>query len=209
MISSPLDTQRQSGETPPGVDVCQDDDEAASTEVADPLLEDRLTTQNNCVSSRPVYVGGAACTTFATRLGFHIRGNNQPTLPCATPILKHPGLQRSMKCEVTLPSRAYTQILIQVVLRFVGKDYHFLRRRSYFEQVDQIYQNPGGAGQMALCKLFVVLALGELYLKKTCSVEGGERVIPGTKFFVQAVSLLQDQFEEPDISYIETLLLLV
>lgn len=192
----------------PDPDGCEEDEEAAAN-VADPLLEDRLTSQNDYFSSRLVYVGGAACTAFITRLGVHIRGNNQPNVPCITPILKHPGFQRSMQYEVSLPSRAYTQVLVQVVLRFIGQDYHLLRRRSYFEEVDRIYQNPNEADQLSLCKLFVVLALGELYLKKTCSVEGGERVVPGTKFFLQAISLFQDQFEEPDISYIETLLLLV
>lgn len=206
-MSSPFNPHEQGIAGSPDPDGCEEDEEAAA-DVADPLLEDRLTSQD-CLSSRLVYVGGAACTAFVTRLGFHIRGNNQPNVPCVAPILKHPGFQRSMQYEVSLPSRAYTQVLVQVVLRFIGQDYHLLRRKSYFEEVDRIYQNPNEADQLSLCKLFVVLALGELYLKKTCSIEGGERVIPGTKFFIQAVSLFQDQFEEPDISYIETLLLLV
>lgn len=210
MLDSPLGSRGQAATTAsPDTEDGPEDDEEAAADVADPLLEDRLTTQNDCTSSRLVYVGGAACTAFVTRLGFHIRGNNHPNVPCVTPMLKHPGFQRSIQYEVNLPSRAYTQVLVQVVLRFIGQDYHLLRRRSFFEQIDRIYQNPDEADNMSLCKLFVVLALGELYLKKTCSIENGERVVPGTKFYIQAVSLFQDQFEEPDVSYIETLLLLV
>ena len=208
MMNSPISQDESTSTDDADPYNCHEEDED-TTDLADALLENRLTTQNNCISSRAVYVGGASCTTFATRLGYRIRGNTHSDLPCITPILKHPDLQRSIQCEVNLPTRAYTQVLVQVVLRFIGQDYHLLRRRSYFEEVDRIYQNPDGANQMSLCKLFVVLALGELYLKKTCSVENGERAIPGTHFFLQAVSLFQEQFEEPDISYIETLLLLV
>lgn len=206
-MNSPISQDGNTGTDDADSYNCYEEDED-TVDLADPLLENCLTTQNS-ILSRAVYVGGAACTTFATRLGYRIRGNTHSDLPCITPILKHPDLQRSIQCEVNLPSRAYTQVLVQVVLRFIGQEYHLLRKRSYFEQVDQIYQNPDGANQMSLCKLFVVLALGELYLKKTCSVENGERAIPGTHFFLQAVSLFQEQFEEPDISYIETLLLLV
>ena len=207
MMSSPISDEENTSEGPDG-DTFHEEDEGTAV-LADALLENRLTTQNNCISSRPVYVGGAACTAFATRLGYHIRGNTQSDLPCIAPVLKHAGLQRSIQCEVNLPTRAYTQVLVQVVLRYIGQEYHLLRRRSYYEEVDRIYQNPHGAKQISLCKLFVVLALGELYLKKSCSIENGERAIPGTQFFLQAVSLFQEHYEEPDISYIETLLLLV
>ncbi len=59
-----------------------------------------------------------------------------------------------------------------------------------------------------LCRLFVVFALGELYSERATRTKGG-RGVPGTAFFLQAMSILQDLHEEPTIPYIETLLLIV
>ncbi|CAJ2506730.1 Uu.00g079160.m01.CDS01 [Anthostomella pinea] len=184
------------------------EEDEATADVANPLLEDRVLTENDGMSSRPVYVGGAACTAFANRLGSNARNGELGKSAYVVPMVKHPNLLRSIDAPYTLPSRAYAQVLIQVVIRFVGQDYHLLRKKSFFDKVDDIYQDPEQADQVSLCRVFVVLALGELYLKRTGSTEGGERKVPGTKFFMQAVSLFQEHYEEPDVDYIETILLL-
>ncbi|KAI1338218.1 fungal-specific transcription factor domain-containing protein [Xylariaceae sp. FL0016] len=206
-LASPAGTE-QPGNTLTGDDTGEEDE--ATADVANPLLEDRVLTENDGTSSRPVYVGGAACTAFATRLGFNARGNERVRSPSpyVIPMAKHKSLLRSISAPYTLPNRAYCQVLVQVVLRFVGQDYHLLRKKSFFTKIDEIYDDPDRADRMTLCRLFVVLALGELYLKRTGSTEGGERKVPGTNFFLRAVSLFQEQYEEPDVGYIETLLLL-
>ncbi|ETS84123.1 hypothetical protein PFICI_02148 [Pestalotiopsis fici W106-1] len=183
------------------------DEDRATANVAKPLLEDRISIRDNGISSRPVYVGGAACTAFAARLGGHLRGN-QVVSPAVIPVFKHTDLQRTHHSRHNLPSRAYARFLVQTVINFIGKDYHLLRKRSYFAKVDQIYDDVQGANSISLCRLFVVLALGELYLKRSEIVEDGSRTVPGTTFFLQAVTYFEEHYEEPDVEYIETLLLL-
>jgi hypothetical protein len=56
--------------------------------------------------------------------------------------------------------------------------------------------------------MFVVFALGDLYSERTSRTKNG-RGVPGTAFFLRAMTLLQDLHEEPTIPYIETLLLIV
>ncbi|KAI1489121.1 fungal-specific transcription factor domain-containing protein [Biscogniauxia mediterranea] len=184
------------------------DEDEATADVANPLLENRVLCEKDGTSSRPVYIGGAACTAFATRLSSNAPDSELRKTPQMIPMVKHPSLLRSIDARYMLPSRAYTQVLVQVVLRFVGHDYHLLRKKSFLEKVNQAYLDPTKANPMVLCQLFVVLALGELYLKRTGSNDQGERKVPGTHFFLQAVSLFQEKYEEPDVEYIETLLLL-
>ncbi|KAI0480910.1 fungal-specific transcription factor domain-containing protein [Xylariaceae sp. FL0804] len=202
-LASPTVTEQAAN---PSLDTGEEDE--ASPDVANPLLEDRIVAEQDEALPRPVYVGGAACTAFATRIGYDPRDVKPPRSPYAVPMARHPALSRSANVSFTLPNRAYTQVLVQVVLRFVGHDYHLLRKKSFFHQVDDVYADPESADPMLLCRLFIVLALGELYLKRTGSVERGERKVPGTHFFLQAVSLFREQYEEPDINYVETLLLL-
>jgi proline utilization trans-activator len=185
------------------------DEDRATADVAKPLLEDRILIRNDSISSRPVYVGGAACTAFATRLGAHLRGNHLSCPPSVVPVLKHVDLQRTIHSRLALPSRAYARLLVRTVINFIGRDYHLLRERLFFTEVDQIYDDPQSADSISLCRLFVVLALGELYLKRSGSIEGGGKAVPGTTFFLQAVSYFEEHYEEPDVEYIETLLLLV
>ncbi|KAK9770162.1 putative Zn(2)-C6 fungal-type domain-containing protein, partial [Seiridium cardinale] len=153
-------------------------------------------------------VGGAACTTFATRLGCRLRGDHHTSSRSVIPVLKHADFQRSIQVRHKLPRRAYARLLVQTVVGFVGQDYHLLRKRSYFTKVDQIYDDPARADSISLCRLFAVLALGELYLKGSESGEGGSKAVPGTAFFLQAVMHFEEHYEEPDVEYIETLLLL-
>lgn len=179
---------------------------------ATPLLEQRVMAQDKSVSLGAVYVGGAACTAFSTRLGACVRGSpvmNVAETSYTVPVYKHPTFSRRLDSQYTLPSRAYANTLIQVVMRFIGSDYHLIRRKSYLESIDSIYNVHQQTDSLSLCRFFALLALGELWLKKTGAILDGEKTVPGTSLFLQAVSLFQEQFEEPNIEYIETLLALV
>lgn len=59
-----------------------------------------------------------------------------------------------------------------------------------------------------LCHLFVVFALGQLYSEPAQETETGLEV-PGTAYFLKAMTLFQGLYEEPTIPYIETLLVIV
>jgi proline utilization trans-activator len=58
-----------------------------------------------------------------------------------------------------------------------------------------------------LCRLYVVFALGELYRQGASASKNG--CVPGTAYFMKAMDLFEDLYEEPTIEYIETLLAIV
>lgn len=177
----------------------EEEEEISTAEVVHPVIEQRIC---DPAAPRPVYVGAAAFTAFA-----NILWHDGPTPPRNVKVFKHPTLQRAIKTDYKLPNYTYANLLVQVVLRFIGSDYHLLKKKSFSQRVDRLYgpateQTPD---TMFLCRLFAVFALGELYLKKSTS----QREVPGAKFFLQSVSLFEELYEEPNIEYIETLLLMV
>lgn len=186
-------------------------EDGTDANTATPLLEQRVMAQDKSVSLGAFYVGGAACTAFSTRLGAFVRGSAVSVAETSytVPVYKHPTFSRRLEPQYTLPSRAYANLLIQVVIRFIGSDYHLIRRKSYLESVDLIYDEHQQTDSLSLSRFFALLALGELWLKKAGATVDGEKTVPGTNYFLQAVSLFQEQFEEPSIEYIETLLAMV
>ena len=53
-----------------------------------------------------------------------------------------------------------------------------------------------------------MFALGELYSQGASKTKSGHSV-PGTAYFIKAMNLFEDLYEEPTIDYIETLLVIV
>ena len=103
-------------------------------------------------------------------------------------------------------------LLVRVALRFIGQDYHFFLHRDFLQQLERAYSPTDSwrYDSVWACKFFVVLALGTLY--STATSPSGRVVgqsVPGTAYFLSAVALLQDLYEEPTIAQIETLLLFV
>ncbi|KAJ9149000.1 C6 transcription factor [Pleurostoma richardsiae] len=187
-----------------------DEEDVAKAEVVNPVMEQRVC-EPSTSTSRPVYVGAAACAAFADLLWHHVQpADEAPAPPRQVTVFNHPKLQRVIDAGYRLPSHTYATMLVQVVLKFVGNDYHLIKKKSFMQRIDQIYaalpEPP--ADPMFLCRMFVVFALGELYLRKSALTNDGQRAIPGTSFYLQAMSLFQELYEEPDIEYIETLLLM-
>ncbi|KAF4539541.1 C6 transcription factor [Lasiodiplodia theobromae] len=192
-------------------DADDSDVDVANVDVANPLLEEHVQQQRPApfdrASGKPLYIGGAACTAFGTRLRFYVKGNDMVPQPRRMVCYKHRGLLRIANTEFQLPNKTYARMLVQVVLRFIGSDYHLIQRKSFLRRMDETYTAQTHDDPVFLCRLFVVFALGELYSKKT-AVAGNRRTVPGTAFFLQAMSLFQDLHEEADVDYIETLLIM-
>lgn len=106
-----------------------------------------------------------------------------------------------------LPNRTYAHLLIKVALRFLGNDYHLMLRKNTLEKLDGLYRGQCFDDPILLCRLFAIFAIGELYTNRKATAKASE--VPGTGFFMQAMSLFQDLHEEATVSYIEILILLV
>ncbi|TVY36614.1 putative transcriptional regulatory protein [Lachnellula subtilissima] len=155
-------------------------------------------------SIQPTYVGEAACTTFGGRLRQFLVGEDSPVVPRRPKYYKHSRMLRASRTDCQLPNRSDAQLLVRVVLRFIGADYHLLRRRSFLERLDETYRLDVLNDPIWLCRLFTVFALGEIYTVRSSKPKG----VPGISFFLKALEYFQDLYEEPTVEYIETLVLL-
>ncbi|KAK7209495.1 hypothetical protein V2G26_016673 [Clonostachys chloroleuca] len=99
-------------------------------------------------------------------------------------------------------------LLIETAERFVGNEYHMFLRKTFLHQFDQVYKPGTSKDPVWLCGLFAILALGELYSNIPMCTHHSQADIPGIGFFLRALDLFEDLYEEPTVSYIETVLLL-
>ena len=179
----------------------------ADSEVSNPLVDVSGRFASDRVPVKAPYVGAAACTTFGTRLSHYINGDDVLGLPLQRiRYFEHQGLLRLSSTQYELPNKNYAKLLVRVVLRFIGYEYHILQRTTFMDQLEQTY-NGTNQEPVWLCRLFLVFALGELY--SVSSDNGRTSSVPGTGFFMRAMSLFQDLHEEATLPYIETILLVV
>ena len=175
----------------------------------DPLIGDFASFVHDNSTKKQDYLAEAACATFGMRVRQFTRGSPIVSQPRRARYYKHPELLRIAKSTFSLPPDPMdAKYLVRVVVRFIGQDYHLLLRKSFLQRVDETYTSSTHDDPVWLCRLFTVLALGELYSKRAPDRYSGSKV-PGTAYFCQAVSLFQDLYEEADVDYIETLLLMV
>ncbi|KAL4937095.1 fungal-specific transcription factor domain-containing protein [Aspergillus oleicola] len=168
---------------------------------------------------QPQFVGESTCLAFSDRILQCLNPrSDMPPPPPDRRYTRDPAFVRQIQgvdgCK--LPERIRTYLLVRVALRFIGQDYHFFLQSDFLRRLDEAYR-AGSGGFLQddatwACKLFVVLALGELYsgsapTSTPTTVDGSTASVPGTGYFLEAVGLLQDLFEEPSLAQIEIMLL--
>lgn len=205
--SQPLPVPNDSTTRPeqPSAEVSEND---ADNDVPNPLVEERARFAINEATIQPLYSGEASCAAFGTRLRQYAAGNDTDAHLHRARYYKNKTLYRMTSTDFQLPNRNYAQLLVRVVVHFVGSDYHLLLKKRFMEQLDETYRASTYDDPIWLCRLFLIFALGELYTAHSASSNNAQGV-PGTAFFMRAMSLFQDLHEEATVSYIETLLLMV
>lgn len=170
------------------------------------ISEDNVEASMDETSIQP-YIGEAACTTFGSKLRQFLSGEDAPPPPTRPRYYKNQKMLRASCTDCQLPNRSDAQLLVRVVLRFIGPDYHLLRRTSFLARLEETYKLEVLNDPIWLCRLFTVFALGEIYTVRSTKPRGNG--VPGISFFLKALDFFQDLYEEPTVEYIETLLLLV
>ncbi|CZS97845.1 uncharacterized protein RAG0_06737 [Rhynchosporium agropyri] len=118
--------------------------------------------------------------------------------------------------KLRLPPYNYSIRLIETLERFIGQEQHYFLRYSLRNKVLSMHQSPEAPESKAqgwLCRWLSLIALGELYSGRQMSQADSVPLEstddpPGAMYYFQAVSLLQELAESPDIEYVETLCLL-
>ncbi|KAH7322457.1 fungal-specific transcription factor domain-containing protein [Stachybotrys elegans] len=164
-------------------------------------------------ASHQQYVGDSTCVAFGDRVLQCLNPQSVVSQPSPRQYYVHnPAFARQLgsPANCKLPERIRANLLVRVALRFIGSDYHFFLHHDFMQSLDKAYQtnqNPEHDSTW-LCKFFAVLALGEMYSTALPGTKDTRSVpVPGAEYFVTAVNLLQDSFEEPSVAQIETMLL--
>ncbi|KAH8703566.1 putative C6 transcription factor [Talaromyces proteolyticus] len=179
----------------------------ADVDLRNPLIEDKAWFVPDNNSRQPIYIGEAACTAFGTRLRQFLKGNEPVVALSRSKYTKDKSFLRMPDPIFQLPNRAYANLLLKVALRFLGNDYHLMLRKSTMERMEALYRHQSYDDPVFLCKLFALFSMGEMYANRRLpSTKGPD--IPGTGFFVQAMSLFQDMHEEASVMYVEALLII-
>ncbi|OAL53100.1 hypothetical protein IQ07DRAFT_641511 [Pyrenochaeta sp. DS3sAY3a] len=130
-----------------------------------------------------------------------------------------PSDQQTTNITLKLPPYPYAIHLVNQFETYMGYDYHWYLRQSFRTRLDVTYTNPrsdDSKDRTWLCRLLVVLALGETYNSKvapwidlgddnTSTDDRTTRPPPGVAFFEEAVSLFKAPFEEAGTEHVEAL----
>ena len=179
-------------------------------EVINPLHEPYFLDQ----ASQQQFTGESTCLAFCDRFLQCLRPQSTPSIQVERQYANNPEFSRQIQSSASckLPDRISATLLVRVALRTIGRDYHLFMHHEFLQQLDIAYSSKDNHAYDDLwaCKFFVVLALGELY--STAAVlpisQGNDSpIVPGTNYFLIAVNLLQDLFEEPCTAQIEIMLL--
>lgn len=180
--------------------------EPGDSDVSNPLFDNISLGHTNPQSVEPVFLGEAACLAFGDRLLHCVDKNYTPISSTSLSYFQHPTFNRMLSRDYNLPDRIEAKLLIQIAYKFVGNDQHLYLRKTFMRELDDIYQEEARPSTIWLCKLFGLLALGEFYShrKKTIDNYG----VPGTDYYLRAINLLQDIYEDATVTQVETLILL-
>ncbi|OQE37803.1 hypothetical protein PENCOP_c009G08001 [Penicillium coprophilum] len=173
--------------------------------VVNPLFDARREQLPTRMVTEPSFIGEAACDAFIERLLQSLGQREANLLPAPRKyIIDMPGA-RMPTINYTLPERVHAKLLVQVAARFIGNGQH-LFLTSYMEEVDSVYKKDAEPSSVWLCKLLALLALGELYSNRRRG--SGDNKAPGEEYFVSALGMLHNQYEDTTTLHVEVYLLL-
>ncbi|KAL1875711.1 hypothetical protein VTK73DRAFT_9900 [Phialemonium thermophilum] len=186
----------------------------ADPPISNPIHEpERLFAPDRESPSSQQFVGESTCLAFGDRI-LQCLCPQSAAVPLSTShkYMRDPAFARQLDHagSCTFPERIRAHLLVRVALRFIGQDYHLFLHHDFLDKLAEAYASGQALRHesMWVCKFFVVLALGEMYSASLpAAKEARPASVPGTQYFLTAVRLFQDQFEEPSIAQIETLLL--
>jgi len=173
--------------------------------VRNPLFDDRPWFYHISPSDAPHHVTEAADGAFATRFRqalsdarlSHIPRTNYPSDDAIF-------LLANSHCPLPSPGRA--RFLLMAALKTVSECYHVVLKSAALEDLEKFLQNPTSGDIFLSCKIWALLAIGEVYTVR--SVSPG-LVFPGLAYFAQAMKAMQVTQERPSIESVEIRLLLV
>lgn len=158
-------------------------------------------------ASEPAFIGEASCAAFHNRILQCL----DDSYPLATVAFSN--YYRVPRCQqlpldprTDFPESTHARLLLNVARRFIGSYPLPLLEASFMREVDVVYRREVMPSDLWLCKFYCLLCLGEIYTNRRGV---GDNRVPGTDYYIKAVNVFREAFEEPSLLQVEVLILLV
>jgi proline utilization trans-activator len=162
-------------------------------------------------SSEPGFIGEASCAAFSNRLLSCLDDTYTPSTAGLSNYHRLSTYTRLPAAQGSeFPERMHVKLLLNVARRFIGNYHPLFLEVTFMKEIDAVYRREMVPSSLWLCKFYALMALGEIYTHRRGV--GDNNRVPGTNYYVRAVSLLQenqDCYEEPSLMQVEVLTLLV
>lgn len=161
---------------------------------------------NSEVTDTPILMAAVADAAYATRLR-QVITTPQDTAFAHIPRVHYATDQQIMPRggpEAAWPSPAKRRLLAGVALRYLSDRYHVVRRSAVLGSVEDSIRDPKWGNNFQRCKLWAILAIGEMYSSRSAS--GTD--FPGLSYYANACSVLGHSYERPNVESVETRLIL-
>lgn len=172
-----------------------------------PLFDAQPENPANESSSEPGFIGEASCAAFSNRLLQCLDENYTPSTAGFSNYLRLDGCARPTADSYQLPERMHAKLLLNVARRFIGNYHPLFLEVTFMKELNAVYRRDLTPTVLWLCKFYALMALGEIYTNRRGVGENNR--VPGTSYYVRAVDMLQDSYEEPGLMQVEVLVLLV
>lgn len=159
-------------------------------------------------SSEPGFIGEASCAAFSNRLLQCLDDNYTPSTAGFSNYYRvHTSQRIPMDEGYHFPERMHAKLLLNVARRFIGNYHPLFLEVTFMRELDAVYRREMTPSTLWLSKFYSLMSLGEIYTNRRGV--GDNNRVPGTDYYVRAVHMLQEAYEEPSLMQIEVLTLLV
>ncbi|CAH0054468.1 unnamed protein product [Clonostachys solani] len=157
-------------------------------------------------ASEPAFIGEASCAAFHNRI-LQCLDDNYPLATVAfSNYYRVPRYQQLVLDPRTdFPESTHARLLVNVARRFIGSYPLPLLEASFMREIDVVYRKEVMPSDLWLCKFYSLLCLGEIYTNRRGV---GDNRVPGTDYYIKAVNIFREAFEEPSLLQVEVLILL-
>ncbi|KAL2020522.1 hypothetical protein VTK56DRAFT_8322 [Thermocarpiscus australiensis] len=172
-----------------------------------PLFDSQPESPVRDPSSEPAFIGEASCAAFSNRLLQCLDGNYAPSTAGFSNYYRLNPIARVPVDEgYYFPERMHAKLLLNVARRFIGNYHPLFLEVTFMRELDAVYRRQMTPSPLWLCKFYALMALGETYTNRRGVLDGNR--VPGTEYYIRAVHMLQDAYEEPSLMHVEVLTLL-
>lgn len=158
--------------------------------------------------SEPGFIGEASCAAFSNRLLQCLDETYTPSTASFSNYYRiHTGPRMPLEPDCGFPERMHAKLLLNVARRFIGNYHPLFLEVTFMREIDAFYRRELNPSTLWLCKYYTLMSLGEIYTNRRGV--GDTNTVPGTDYYVKAVTMMQESYEEPSLIQVEVLTLLV